>query len=772
MKNLRMLTKFFLLFILFLAIPLIIAGFVFNSYMLKYSEDEISKSSITNLKTIKNMNDFLIESITRDTLSLEGPLNDINKDIKYTDLKNNVNDIFILDAVLKALNATIYSNNKLHSIYVYFDDADYVITSNRGSIPKKSFADTGWIKQYEENKKKTIGTFWINSRVVKRGQEEMDESYPGENGDNVLSFILPLNTLMMNIKGAIVANLYEREIFKVMNNTNIGNNGYTYIMDNKGIVVSYGDKQMLGKDITARPFIKNIIHSMSPTGYYIEDTKDKRQLLTYFKSQFNNWTYVGVLPMDSLINKTNGLRNRIFLLILGMLICGIVLSYIIAKRMYNPVKKLMSDIQNRKGIDFKDSGNEMNIISKVFDSLAKQEDTFFDTLEKNKKELWDKYLFDLLRGNSDNNIQDKTLEAKFVFKYFICALLIIDKYDSFKEKFPGNQQCYIKLMILRACEEVTNPNFKIYGVLYEKNKIAVIVNIEDDDPKSNYDALYKSFTALQKEVAKVLDNPISAGIGKTYEDFSGISISFNEAQEALKNRIIKGSGSIIFYEDISEEESKYFYPYHIEKHILNFIKLGQKQETVESIQDLMTEIRNRKGISSDNIIQVFIQLIGNTVKFLVEINVNISDIFGGDYNIYQKLASKETLDEIHTWLIGFYSGIVQYMSKQGTDHKSQVEKILDYIHMNYRLNIDTTSIADNTGLSYSSVGRIVKNKTGKNVLEYINGLRIEEAKRLLRQTDMNIMDISKNIGYNNDQSFTRFFKKYEGVTPGEFRNIS
>jgi YesN/AraC family two-component response regulator len=764
MKKLPMLTKSFVGFSVFLAIPLIIAGFVFNYNLVRYSENEISKTSVINLKIAKSLNDQLVDSITKQTirLSMDIALYDIGGINDYYKIKNNADDMVKLSRVYQIIVDTANVNYRVHSIYVYIEDTNYFITSNHGVVVKDEFSDTGWIKEYNASKNKTIGTLWLKSRPIGSGNDP--------NG-NVITFIMPLNNFMVNSEGAIVVNLYEREIYKFLNDPSFENQGFISIINNEGVVISHADKSLIGKNISEKPFIREILQTNDTTGYFVDDASGNRQLISFYKSEFNNWIYMGTTPLNSLINKTSNLRNGMIFLIIILMAIGIVFSYLFSKIVYNPVKKLMSDLQNRKGIDFKGGGNEMTILSRVFDSLAKQEDTLSNALEKNKQTLKNKYLTDLLKGDIEDANQDKQEEADFPYKYFICVLIAIDRYDVFCEKYPHDQQYYMKLMILKACDEVSNASFKITGVLYEKNKIAVIINSENYDPESTYEDLQMAFITLQNEAAKVMSNSLTIGIGKCYDNMNNISLSFFEAQQAIKNRMLKGSGSIILYEDSSDEDSKYYYPYHIEKHILNFLKLGLKQELIAAIEELIEEIKNRKGISSDNIIQIFIQLIGNTVKFLVDMNINISHVFGNDYNIYQRLSSKETLDEISVWLMGFYSGMLQYMANMGDDNKSQADRILDYLYNNYKLNIDTTSIADSIGLSYSSVGRIVKNKTGKNVLEYINGLRIEEAKRLLRQTNMNMMDIAINIGYNNDQSFARFFKKYEGVTPGEFRNI-
>jgi YesN/AraC family two-component response regulator len=766
MKRLPILTKSFLGFSLFLTIALSIASFIFYYNLVRYTENEISKSSIVNLQTVERLNGQLVESITKQTirLSLDLLLQEIFGIRHYNEIINDPGIMLKFMQVNQLLSETVNINYRIKSAYVYMDNADYVITSNQGVIKKSDFTDLDWITDYNKYKS-DIGTIWLDSRPLIKGSTNI--------GNSVITCILPLRTMMINYEGAIVVNIYEHQLYSFMNVSNTGTDGYVFIINNSGAIISNANKTLLNKSIADKPYIKSILQSSEPTGYLIADTDAGKQMFTYYKSEFNNWIYLGVMPMNSLLGKTNALIAQILLVLAGLIIAGIIVSYFISKSMYNPVKKLMLDIQKRKGIDFKEAGNEMAVISKVFDSLARQEDALSNELEKNKRKLQDKYIIDLLEGNNEKlAAMDSNFSVEFENNNFLSIVIAIDRYDSFIEKHTPDQQYYFKMLILKTCEETMEHTFQVYGVLYEKNKIAVVLNSGDNNPETIIEKLRTSLSTLQKEVGKVMSNTITIGVGKCYEYISGLSASFSEAKDALANRIVMGSGNILFFHDYSDSESKYYYPYQIETHILNFLKLGSREELFSAIDELLPEIRSRNGITPDNIIQIFVQLIGNTVKFLVEMNINIGNIFGSDYNIYQKLATKETLDDIKIWLTGFYSGILQYMASSCDMGKTSVtDRVMDFLHKNYRANIDTTSIATNTGLGYSSIGRIVRNKTGKNVLEYINGLRIEEAKRLLRQTNMNVADIALNVGYNNDQSFSRFFKKFEGVTPGEFRNL-
>lgn len=766
MRKMPMLTKSFLGLSVFLLIPLIIAGFIFYYNLVGYSENEISKSSIVNLQTVKRLNDQLVESITKQTirLSLDILLQEIFGVEHYDEIINDPEKMIKFMQVTQILNETININPRIRSVYVYIDNADYIITSNQGVTRNDQFSDKDWQDAYNKNKNE-IGTIWMNARPLDKTSTSVS--------NNVITCILPLKTLMFYYNGAIVVNISEYELYNFMNEPNSGSDGYVFIMDDEGTIISHSDKKLINQNTASMPYIKSILNSDTQTGYLIGSNEAGKQMFTYYKSGFNNWVYVGVMPMNSLLSKTNTLVWSILLILVGLMLSGIVMSYIFSRSMYNPVKKLMLDIQKRKGIDFREAGDEMAVISRAFDSLARQEDTLSNEIEKSKQQLQDKYLTNLLEGNIDNPIYTD-VNSDFVLNgnCYLSILIIIDRYDSFIEKHTPDQQYYLKMMVLKACEEVMEQLFKVYGVLYEKNKIAVVITSESLPHETAFEKLHSNLSALQKEVGKVMSNTITIGVGKCYGERNSLSSSFSEAKEALANRIVKGSGSIIFFNEVTESENKYYYPYQIETHILNFLKLNSREGLFSAIDELIAEIRNRAGISSDNIVQIFVQLIGNTVKFLVEMNINIGNIFGSDYNIYQKLSSKETLDDIRIWLTGFYSGILQYMANSTDVSKSNAtDKVMDYLHKNYRSNIDTTSIATNTGLAYSSIGRIVKNKTGKNVLDYINGLRVEEAKRLLRQTNMNVMDIALSVGYNNDQSFQRFFKKFEGVTPGEFRNL-
>jgi transcriptional regulator GlxA family with amidase domain len=89
-------------------------------------------------------------------------------------------------------------------------------------------------------------------------------------------------------------------------------------------------------------------------------------------------------------------------------------------------------------------------------------------------------------------------------------------------------------------------------------------------------------------------------------------------------------------------------------------------------------------------------------------------------------------------------------------------------HLQEELKID--AIARRAGMSVRNFSRRFKNATGESFSNYLQKLRIENAKRLLESTDFSASEIMYRVGYNDDRSFRRLFKQYTGLTPKNYRN--
>lgn len=96
--------------------------------------------------------------------------------------------------------------------------------------------------------------------------------------------------------------------------------------------------------------------------------------------------------------------------------------------------------------------------------------------------------------------------------------------------------------------------------------------------------------------------------------------------------------------------------------------------------------------------------------------------------------------------------------------------IIAYISNHYSEDLTLDRVANKFGLGKYALSRIFSNVLRINFVSYINALRINHAEYLLMTTDLNVISITMECGYHNQQTFNRIFKERYGCTPTDYRN--
>jgi len=97
---------------------------------------------------------------------------------------------------------------------------------------------------------------------------------------------------------------------------------------------------------------------------------------------------------------------------------------------------------------------------------------------------------------------------------------------------------------------------------------------------------------------------------------------------------------------------------------------------------------------------------------------------------------------------------------------------LDYINNNFHENnLTVEQVSNNTGINERRIATVIQENFGCNFKTYVNQIRINESKRLLKESDLNIGEIAFKVGFNNQSHFNRVFKAMNGSSPSEFREM-
>lgn len=118
-----------------------------------------------------------------------------------------------------------------------------------------------------------------------------------------------------------------------------------------------------------------------------------------------------------------------------------------------------------------------------------------------------------------------------------------------------------------------------------------------------------------------------------------------------------------------------------------------------------------------------------------------------------------------------YGGKSRKLSKK---YVSEVElpvvQAAEYMEQHFKENITAVIVAGEVYLNPSYFSTLFKRVMGISFTRYLNELRVEESKRLLKsEEDHAIQDIANDIGYRSQSYYSKVFKKYTGLTPNEYR---
>ncbi len=105
----------------------------------------------------------------------------------------------------------------------------------------------------------------------------------------------------------------------------------------------------------------------------------------------------------------------------------------------------------------------------------------------------------------------------------------------------------------------------------------------------------------------------------------------------------------------------------------------------------------------------------------------------------------------------------------GKSTQQRVSEIASYIHKHYHEELTLGAVSDAFYINPSYLSRIFKRVTGRSFVEYINGVRLKEAQKLLRGSDKKIESIAEEVGYKSNTHFGRAFRAVFGISPTAYR---
>lgn len=98
-----------------------------------------------------------------------------------------------------------------------------------------------------------------------------------------------------------------------------------------------------------------------------------------------------------------------------------------------------------------------------------------------------------------------------------------------------------------------------------------------------------------------------------------------------------------------------------------------------------------------------------------------------------------------------------------------IKNVCEYIEQNYQEKIKVNDVAQILNMTVTTLSRLMKQRTGRSFVDFVNDYRVGFASRWLTETNQTVAEIAFGCGFYNISNFNRIFRKIKGCTPGQYR---
>lgn len=247
----------------------------------------------------------------------------------------------------------------------------------------------------------------------------------------------------------------------------------------------------------------------------------------------------------------------------------------------------------------------------------------------------------------------------------------------------------------------------------------------------------------------------------------------NESEQLLEahNVLLQQSEISETIHRIKEQDTNIdLYPINKERELLRKIALGDKVGASALLNDILGHIFFASGNNFEIIKARVLELLVLLSRGAMEGGADTEVIFGMNYQYLKEINNFKNIEKLTLWLsnimIRFTERVFDFKDIKHTD---VISKSVEYIKRYYMKKITLEEVAEHSLLSPSYFSKIFGEEMKCNFNNYLNQVRIENAKTLLLNDSMPLVDISVLSGYEDQSYFTKVFKKIVGVTPGKFK---
>ncbi|QUI22246.1 AraC family transcriptional regulator [Vallitalea pronyensis] len=757
-KKSGFLTSFLSYYIIILCIPLLV-GIGLNFYSNQVIQDEVIKANKVVIKQLQLSIDQRIHNIREFTMQLE--TDESLYGIIHTKNELSTLNRYTLKHVISNFSAYNLSNGFIEDFFVYCYLNKTIIGpygyTNTTGMRDKAFYDVAW---------------YFPKWYTIIHQEHRSELYPIflEN-THKLESIVYLQSLPSSIysePNAIAVIKLNNEYFDELMASTLeiseGNATFAIIDKNNHILYAYGDEGILNA-------IEAYDLGTMEDGFL--SIHDKRDYYAYMAASNNShWRYLTITPTSVFNKRVKGVQMIAFFSLVLILILSILAIVYVKRRRYDPLASTIDLLRSDNQTPHHDDA--FKFLQEKVEQTLNDKSSMEETMLMNRDYLRNYFLIRML----NQPIDDEGSFMKIMDYYGIDLLRDYTNVVIFYLNSYDDQSLQENTAFLGFLEDIKNTFYAVFKEessnaalypVYLNNMVVCMINYTK---KIHHDhGIVRWLNGFKEEMNKA---DVSVAMSQPKTTLHELNDAYDEALQALEHQLVYGKSGVGQYKSVMGYRKKitHIKYYQYENNFIMLLDSGEFQKAKNVINNLFSLVLNQETMPMNSVkCRMFgiINILMNTVE---------------KYNLDAQLIA---LDELYDKLIGFYSiedlrtGIIKTLDTikehVKSDHKhgdgNMIKMVKHHIHQHYMdTNLSVSQLACKFKVDMSILSKKFKKDCGINLSDYIHLERLKIAKPMIIETNDTIKTIAIKCGYLNSDVFIRVFKRYEGITPGKFRQNS
>lgn len=747
-----------------LLIPIIISGILYAAAW-HVVESEVNRANKSALEQMEQAIDNSLRGIER--LSLEIALSKLVTGFMDTVKPLTDSDYYDLVSIANDLRVYQTANDFIEQIYIYYRNSDTVISTRDHTNSRMLFEK---IREKDAMSYEEWAKFFDKPYI----QEYAPITFR-EDGHSVKAVMYAKSVILANPDhpGAVI--LFVIKDSKLLNNI-------PSTSDQTSIaVLDKEDRLVASTGFESRADFLDYDKLSGKNGMFISADSGKKAAVSYITSGRSGWKYISTIPAELFDDKMKYMKKLIYASVILSLIMGGLVTYLFLRKNYNPINLLIRSFSVKSGISFHEGSNEYGFLQDALNNTFAEKEQIDRRLHQHRDAIRSHFLQGLLKGRLEQNVPiHESLAAhdiRLASRYFAVLLFHIEHFGKFEiDEYAAPEKVrMLHFIIMNVAEEVIGHDNRAF-ITEVDNMQACIVNFGTDPDSQELKRIAEQVKSFLLDHFHV---HLTVAISGIHQELYGIPTAYQQTLAALEYRLVMGSGEIIGYDDLPSSETirqsrSYYYPLPVEHQLINFVKSGDFEKSSAIIGEIIEINVSDASLSVPLAKCLMFDLISTLLKTMDEIGTSSNNralIVKTDQ--IDRLMNSSTIKEMKVQIREVLSQVCRFIQEdRQQEHNQLSQQVILYVKSNYaEENLNISMVGDKFGLTPSYLSKQFKAQTGEALLDFISRTRLEEAKRLLSLQVLSVTDIAKKVGYSDMNTFNRIFKKFEGITPGKYKDI-